>query len=131
MYQQPAPLLVPLAEEGWIDGEVPVLAARRYLAPLAEAKIQVLMLGCTHYPLLDAPIRQALAELRCGAEVVDSATAMAGEVARTLDAYGIARPPGSVGSLDCYVTDLPASFQDVASRFLGTSPAAVTKVDIT
>src|SRR5271163_2326372 len=49
---QPAPLLVPLAEEGWTTGEVPRLAIRRYLEPLARAGVDVVVLGCTHYPLL-------------------------------------------------------------------------------
>jgi glutamate racemase len=47
---QPAPLLVPLAEEGWVTGDVPRLATRRYLEPLAEAGVDVIVLGCTHYP---------------------------------------------------------------------------------
>jgi glutamate racemase len=51
-FGQAAPLLVPLAEEGWTDGEVPRLAARRYLEPLARAGVDVVVLGCTHYPLL-------------------------------------------------------------------------------
>jgi glutamate racemase len=53
---QPAPLLVPLAEEGWTDGEVPRLVVRRYVEPLAKAGVDVVVLGCTHYPLLRAVI---------------------------------------------------------------------------
>jgi glutamate racemase len=131
VYQQPAPLFVPLAEEGWIDGDVPVLAAMRYLEPLAQAKVEVLMLGCTHYPLLIAPIKRALKTLECSANVVDSATAMAAEVRRTLDENGLQRNLGSEGGLTCFVTDLPASFEEVSTRFLGQSPGAVKKVDIT
>ena len=128
--QEAAPLFVPLAEEGWIDGEVPVLAATRYLEPLAKAKIDVLMLGCTHYPLLISPIRTALEKLGCGAEVVDSATAMADEVKRTLKENDLQRGFQNPGELTCYVTDLPDSFQEVSTRFLGQSPGAVKKVDI-
>ncbi|MCP4198475.1 MAG: glutamate racemase [Proteobacteria bacterium] len=131
VYQQPAPLFVPLAEEGWIDGDVPMLAAMRYLEPLAQAKVEVLMLGCTHYPLLIAPIKRALQALECSADVVDSATAMAAEVRRTLDENELQRNPGSEGGLTCFVTDLPVSFEEVSTRFLGQSPGAVNKVDIT
>jgi glutamate racemase len=49
---QAAPLLVPLAEEGWNEGEVPRLVIRRYIEPLALAAVDVVVLGCTHYPLL-------------------------------------------------------------------------------
>ena len=49
---QAAPLLVPLVEEGWLEGEVPRLAVRRYLEPVLARGASVLVLGCTHYPLL-------------------------------------------------------------------------------
>jgi glutamate racemase len=131
VFQEPAPLFVPLAEEGWIEGDVPMLAAMRYLEPLAQAGIEVLMLGCTHYPLLISPIKRVLKKLECSVNVVDSATAMAAEVKRTLDENELQRDPGSAGDLTCFVTDLPASFEEVSSRFLGQSPGVVKKVDIT
>src|SRR5438105_3565570 len=46
------PLFVPLAEEGWTDGEVPRLVAERYLGDLRRAGADTVLLGCTHYPLL-------------------------------------------------------------------------------
>ncbi len=130
VFQQAAPLFVPLAEEGWIEGEVPLLAANRYLEPLTRANIEVLMLGCTHYPLLISPIKKALKALKSPALVIDSATVMATEIKRTLEEQGICRDPGSTGYLKCYVTDLPTSFEEVAGRFLGQSPDQVEKVDI-
>ncbi len=131
VFQEPAPLFVPLAEEGWIDGDVPLLAAMRYLEPLAQAGIEVLMLGCTHYPLLMAPIKRALKKLECSVDVVDSATAMAAEVKRTLDENELRRKTASAGDLTCFVTDLPTSFEEVSTRFLGRPPGEVKKVDIT
>jgi glutamate racemase len=128
--QEPAPLLVPLAEEGWIDGQVPLLAATRYLEPLVKENIEVLLLGCTHYPLLKGVIGEALANLGSRAAVIDSATAMASAVKCTLDGQGRFRTPGAGGGLDCYVTDLPASFEQVASRFLGSGLDQVKKIDI-
>ena len=86
------PLFVPLAEEGWVQGDVPRLVARAYLAPLRQAGIDTLVLGCTHYPLL----RGVLAE-ELGPEVtlVDSADATADDV------DGAPRPrggrPGAAG----------------------------------
>ncbi|HJL15416.1 MAG TPA: glutamate racemase [Sandaracinaceae bacterium LLY-WYZ-13_1] len=117
--QRPAPLLVPLVEEGWLDGQVPALVVRRYLEPLVAAGIDALVLGCTHYPLLSAVI-EAEAEALAGrpVAVVDSAEATAHELATLLDERAMAAPEGP-GSLSLMVTDLPARFREVAARFLG------------
>jgi glutamate racemase len=116
-----APLLVPLVEEGWIEGEVPRLAARRYLEPLVAADIGALVLGCTHYPVIADAIREELTAL-AGREipVVDSAHATATELAAFLEARELARDSaGREGALRILVTDLPERFADVAARFLG------------
>src|SRR6185503_8514139 len=60
---QAAPMLVPLAEEGWVEGEVPRLVARRYLEPLVRARVGCVLLGCTHYPLLAGVIEAEAAAL--------------------------------------------------------------------
>ena len=74
------PLLVPLAEEGWLDDDIAAAVARRYLTALvAEApELDVLVLGCTHYPLL-RPLLLRVAQEVFGHAVtlVDSADAMA------------------------------------------------------
>jgi glutamate racemase len=132
VFQMPAPLFVPLAEEGWVEGEVPLIAAQRYLAPLVEQGVDVILLGCTHYPLLRRSIEQALARLGSTAEIVDSATAMAARVGRALDSHGLVRPAAAEvsGALHCFVTDAPANFSQVASRFLGEPLDRVEVVDI-
>jgi glutamate racemase len=114
----PAPLLVPLAEEGWVTGDVPRLAARRYLQPLADVDVDTIVLGCTHYPLLSETIHEVAAEL-LGHDVaiVDSAEATAATLAEMLPADSAA--PGTAGSLQILVTDLPRQFASAASRFLG------------
>jgi glutamate racemase len=128
---QPAPLLVPLVEEGWTDGEVPRLAARRYLEPLVARGARVIVLGCTHYPLLREVIeREAEALARGPVRVVDSAHATAGAVAEFLAERTLLANPSRVGRLDLLVTDLPKSFAEVASRFLGESAEHVTQIDL-
>jgi glutamate racemase len=119
VFQQAAPLLVPLVEEGWLEGDVPRLVARRYLEPLLARGIDALVLGCTHYPLL-APVIRAEAEAIAGASVavVDSAEATADELAQLLEDRELARTAGP-GSLSMMVTDLPSRFAEVAARFLG------------
>ncbi|MFO0695746.1 MAG: glutamate racemase [Polyangiales bacterium] len=114
-----APLLVPLAEEGWLDGEVPRLVVERYLTPLTQKDIDALVLGCTHYPLLGGVIRAEAARL-AGPElvVVDSAQATAHELAHLLETKGLREPRSGRGKLRLMVTDLPGRFAEVASRFL-------------
>jgi glutamate racemase len=127
--QQAAPLFVPLAEEGWTEGEVPILVARRYLQPLVDQGIEVLLLGCTHYPVLHDPIGAALHELHSSAQIVHSAAVMAADVARTLKEKDLAREAG-LGSLRCLVTDRPNGFEDMSKRFLGERLTEVELVDI-
>jgi glutamate racemase len=124
------PLLVPLAEEGWIDDEVAVLVARRYLTQLfaQDAQIDTLVLGCTHYPLLRDVLSRVAHELAsCEIAVVDSATAMA-EAAR--DALGSGGNHGtSPGRLDCFATDT-SRLDELAPRFLGEPITAFELVDL-
>ncbi len=90
------PLLVPLVEEGWLDDEITRAVARRYLEPLIAARIDTLVLGCTHYPLLRGAMQQVLDEaLGAGAvTLVDSAEEVAGEVASTWRSGSAAVRPG-------------------------------------
>jgi glutamate racemase len=126
-----APLLVPLVEEGWLDGEVPRLAIERYLAPLTRHEIDTLVLGCTHYPMLRASI-EAVARTSLGesARVVDSAEATAHELAKFLPERGILRRRDGAGAMKVLVTDRPQAFADIASRFLGHPVDDVEVVDL-
>jgi glutamate racemase len=129
---QAAPLLVPLAEEGWVTGDVPAQVVRRYLEPLATAGVDVIVLGCTHYPLLrsviDDQVRALIGE---GVTVVDSARATGVHVREFLRARDLARPAGSGGGLTgLLVTDVPDTFRAVASRFLGADVGKVEQVDL-
>lgn len=129
---QPAPLLVPLAEEGWTTGDVPRLAIRRYLEPLARAGVDVVVLGCTHYPLLRELIEDEVRE-RIGPHVavVDSAHATALEVRSFLHARGLARAPSAAGAtVELLVTDVPGTFSETATRFLGDAVREVEQIDL-
>lgn len=127
-----APLLVPLAEEGWLEGEVPQLAVRKYLAPLRLHDVDVLVLGCTHYPLL-LPLfeREARALLGPAVTVVDSAEATAESTRRALAERGLlAEARTRAGRIDIAVTDQSPSFAVVAARFLGAAPGEPRLVDL-
>jgi glutamate racemase len=129
----PAPLLVPLVEEGWLEGDVPRLAIERYLTPLLNAGARVIVLGCTHYPLL-APLIAEVAQRLAGAEVriVDSARATAADVALWIEQERILRTSGAsaLAALEVFVTDRPQSFQEQASRFLGAGAPPVLQIDL-
>jgi glutamate racemase len=128
---QAAPLLVPLVEEGWTDGDVPRLAARRYLEPLVARGARVIVLGCTHYPLLrDVIEREARLLAEGPVKVVDSAHATAGAVAEFLAERSLLTNRDQGGRLDLLVTDLPKSFAEVAGRFLGESAEHVSQIDL-
>lgn len=113
------PLFVPLVEEGWLEGDVPRLVAERYLAHL-RGRVDVAILGCTHYPLLRAVISQVLP----GTSLVDAAQATA-EVLR--QAHG---PGQGTGSARFLVTDQLDRFTAIGARFLGAEPAPATWVDV-
>jgi glutamate racemase len=132
---QAAPLLVPLVEEGWLTGDVPRLAVRRYVEPLVAANVSVIVLGCTHYPLLKHTIAEVAAELSGRAiPVVDSAEATAAAVQAWIDDEKITpavTPPAPGQELTLLVTDLPKSFASMAEQMLGGHAPPVTQVDLT
>jgi glutamate racemase len=120
------PLFVPLAEEGWTEGEVPRLVAREYLAGFSGEGVDVLVLGCTHYPLLRGVISGVVGE---GIALVDSAEATAAAVRARLIASGSlaeGRAPGHA----FYVTDVPDRFREVGARFLGRAIPSAELVDL-
>lgn len=123
VFQQPAPLLVPLVEEGWEEDPLTNLVIYRYLAPLIANRIDTLILGCTHYPVLKAGI----ARVAGGAvHLVDSAEAIADQL-REAKASGRLNPhnpaEGSKGRLELLATDTSPSMNEAAQRLLRTADA--------
>lgn len=122
------PLLVPLAEVGWIDHAVTRLVLETYFEELFAGSgddIDTLVLGCTHYPALKATIAEVLDRAHADRPValVDSA-----------EAVTAALPPTAVGGLGSRrfcVTDLPERFYRVASTFWGSALPAAEHIDIT
>ncbi len=141
------PMFVPLAEEGWTepDDAIAGAIAARYLAGPVRERIDTLILGCTHYPLLRGVIERALAELvPAGPPVtlVDSGTAVAHDLARLLERHDIAAPADGAGAggasampasaeADYCVTDDPGRFRAVGARFLGHDISGPHLADLT
>lgn len=120
------PLFVPLAEEGWLTGEVPTLVAREYLADLLAKGIDTLVLGCTHYPLLAPVISQTAGET---VTLVDSAEETAAAVEAALRGEGLLTREESPGERRFLVSDAPEGFTRVGRRFLGCELTHVEWVD--
>lgn len=118
--QQAAPLLVPIIEDGRQESDpLTQLAVRQYLDPLTTRGIEVLVLGCTHYPILRGLIEREVGER---VRVVDSAEHCAQDVGRRLAAAGLLRSTEEsegAGGLRCWVTDDGPRFARLATRFLG------------
>ncbi|XZG69890.1 glutamate racemase [Chitinibacteraceae bacterium HSL-7] len=125
VYSQACPLFVPLVEEGWLDHPVTRLTAEEYLKPVFVERIDTLVLGCTHYPLLK-PLLSDVAGNRV--ELVDSAIAIADQAAELLQSQGLANRQRVKPVYRSFVTDVPVRFQTIGERFLGRSLGEVELV---
>ncbi len=127
---QPCPLFVPLVENGrFRRGDIVIeTMVAEYLAPLKEAGVDTLVLGCTHYPLLEEVIAAYMGPqvrlINAGAE---GARAVAEALSR-----GDALSPAAEGRYRYFVSDRQADFSHLASIFLGweVAESAVGQVDI-
>jgi glutamate racemase len=122
------PLLVPLVEEGWTRHQVTESVLREYLAPLRRHRIDTLVLGCTHYPLLKPAIRAVVGK---GVTLIDSAESCARYVRERLEQIGLrSAKRRRAGAIQPFVTDETDRFSEVAKRFLGVPCEPARKVDL-
>jgi glutamate racemase len=115
VYSQPCPLFVPLVEEGWFDHPAAELIAREYLEPLRRAQVDVLVLGCTHYPLLKPLLARVMGP---GVTLVDSAEETATAVSGELERLSLLAN-GGTHEHRFVVSDDEAHFRRVGALFLG------------
>lgn len=123
-------LLVALAEEGWTEGEIPESVIRRYLAAsiagIDGEPPDTVVLGCTHFPLLEGAIRHALG---AAPAIVDSASTTAEAVARLLEQSNLRSTRKPVAAVTLLATDGADRFARVGSRFLD-QPIQASDVEI-
>lgn len=124
IFSQACPLFVPLAEEGWLDHEVTRLIAREYLRPLLAHRIDTLVLGCTHYPLLKPVLEEVLGKT---IQLVDSAQAITEQAHRLLGDHDLLQQEPRSPEYRFYITDFPLRFTEIGERFLGR---ALTNVKV-
>jgi glutamate racemase len=128
IYSQPCPLLVPLVEEGWTRKPETRMILKKYLRPLKNKKINILILGCTHYPLLLADIKRIAGK---STKVINTPQA----VAQKLKDY-LARHPAIEKKIKkqqqrlFYTTDEPARFKNLGTKFLGHPILKAEKVEL-
>jgi glutamate racemase len=143
VHEKACPLLVPLVEEGWVDHPVTEEVARIYLKEAFHdgfASADVLLLGCTHYPLLK-PVLQRI--VPAGVTLVDSAESVALAVLNSNAGGASSTPPGLEGSarvekssegqradIRFFVTDSVEKFKRLGARFLGREIVRIEHIDL-
>ena len=131
--EKACPLLVPLVEEGWVDHSVTEQVARIYLSEAFTDGFRaadVLLLGCTHYPLLKPVLHRVAPE---GVVLVDSAESTALAVRNRLDlgsSQGSASNPARPSHPRFFVTDSVDKFRRLGALFLGREIHDITHVDL-
>ena len=122
--QKPCPLFVPLVEEGrHCDDPIARAVVRDYLEPVVRLDPKVMVLGCTHYPLLKETIREVTGPRIL---LVDSGEQTARAVAAKLKASRALADRSEAGRLSCYVSDNPQRFRELGQRFLDHPVVDVT-----
>lgn len=127
VHARPCPLFVPLAEEGWTEGDVPRLVAQKYLGADFLGDVDTLVLGCTHYPLLASVIQQVVGPK---VTLVDSAHATAERLAVVLRERELTRLERGTVERHYLVTDTPNRFLEVGERFLGRKLSGARQIDL-
>ena len=138
--EKACPLFVPLVEEGWVEHPVTEQVAKIYLSEAfsddaGNFNADVLVLGCTHYPLIKPLLRRVAPE---HVAIVDSAESTAQDVVRQLQVKPQIEPsPGSARGghrdapeLKFFATDSAEKFRKMGTRFLGFPVEDVTHVDL-
>lgn len=126
VFQQAAPLLVPLAEENCKDKSVIDAVLESYLKPLTKKNIDTLILGCTHYPVFEHRIKRICR----GVTVINSARHTAFTVREILSESGMLNMGNKKGHTDFFLSDIPRNFSLISRRFLKTEIPATEKIDI-
>jgi glutamate racemase len=119
------PSFVEFVEKGITSGPEIIAAAKTYLAPLKEAGVDTLVLGCTHYPLLTGALSLVMGD---GVNLVSSAEETAKDLYKVLVDNELLRTDASAPTLSFRATGDAASFEKLAKRFLGPEVSKVKKL---
>lgn len=115
IFTQACPLFVPLAEEGLVDNKAVELIAKEYLKKFKDTKIDTLILGCTHYPILKKVIQRMVGKR---VKLIDSAQPAALNLKIILEQENLVSD-NKKAKHEFFVTDAPQRVYNVAESFLG------------
>lgn len=129
IYQKACPLFVPLVEEGreWWENDIAMRIAEEYLMPLKQTDVDTLVLGCTHYPLLQKTISAVMGE---DVRLVSSALEVARVVEKTISDNNMKRDGRFKPVYRYYTSDSVEKFEPLCSAILGRTVNSAEKVDI-
>lgn len=120
---KPCPLFVPIVEEGLENDDVAFLMAEKYLKEFKNSGIDTLVMGCTHYPVMEHVIKKVMGK---GVSIVHTGRETAKDVKEALETKGIINDRGR-GGCEYFVTDSPDALKEIGGRFLGEE---ITKVKL-
>lgn len=116
VFDQACTLFVPIAEEGWGDTEIARLTAQRYLQGIKQQEVDTLVLGCTHYPLLENIISSVMGSKVGLINPAVYTARRAGKMLKDRDQLNESR---AVPCIEFYVSDFGQNFQTIGGHFLG------------
>jgi glutamate racemase len=120
------PLFVPLVEEGWLNNDITRAVAHRYL-DIFKGKIDTLILGCTHYPLLIDVISETVGEK---VRVINSAVEIAAEVKSKAEELDLKNKSAKEPAYSFYVSDAPELFKERSAIFMNGASGNVEHIDL-
>jgi glutamate racemase len=127
----PCPDLAPLIQGGGVGGDgissEVVATVRSYCAPLREAGVDTVILGCTHYPLVRPMLQRFLGR---GVTIVTSGAALARQAEHALASRGLANPRSDEGAYDFLCTGEPEQFRALGTRFLQMPMGEIAQVTL-
>lgn len=128
VYTQASNLLVSLAEEGFVNNDIAILTLKQYIMPILkeDKNIDVLLLGCTHFPVFKETIKN---HITSNIHIVDSAESTAIHVKTALLEKNILNQSINTATIQYFVTDNPSRFARIGSLFLGTNLSNVNTID--
>jgi glutamate racemase len=126
VFSTACPLFVPLVEEGWLTEDVTYQVATQYLGHLVSCRVDTLILGCTHYPLIKKVIGDVMG---LGTALIDSAEETAATVENVLREGGIASDRAGGARCEIFVSDLHLDLRLQVERFLGFEVPRISLVN--
>lgn len=126
VFSNGAPLLVPLVEEGWTEGDIPRRIVEHYLTPISRAGVDTLVLGCTHYEYFKDMMREVMG---AGVTIINTPQVTADELGTLLRERDELQTEDRPGAVTIYSTDINEAL-DTVVRGLFPEPRFLNQVTV-